>query len=109
MPTFNFPDPKNVKIAVMGDIMIDHFINGSCVRISPEAPVQIVDVKSDTYTLGGAGNVLENLHAFGCTGSIISITGDDDYRAIVETELKDIVPGFVYLAKDANLRTTVKS
>lgn len=109
MPTFNFPDPKNVKIAVMGDIMIDHYINGSCDRISPEAPVQIVDVKSDTYTLGGAGNVLENLHAFGCTGSIISITGDDDYRAIVESELKDMLPGGVYLAKDAKRRTTVKS
>lgn len=109
MPTFNFPDPKSVKIAVMGDIMIDHYINGSCDRISPEAPVQIVDVRSDTYTLGGAGNVLENLHAFGCTGSIISITGDDDYRAIVESELKAMVPGFVYLAKDAKRRTTVKS
>ncbi len=93
----------------MGDIMIDHYINGSCDRISPEAPVQIVDVKSDTYTLGGAGNVLENLHAFGCTGSIISITGDDDYRTIVETELEAINPGFIYLARDTKRRTTVKS
>ncbi|GAA4096871.1 bifunctional ADP-heptose synthase [Mucilaginibacter panaciglaebae] len=109
MPTFNFPYPKEVRIAVMGDIMIDHYINGSCDRISPEAPVQIVDVKSDTYTLGGAGNVLENLHAFGCTGSIISITGDDDYRTVVEAELDAITPGFIYLAKDANRRTTVKS
>jgi rfaE bifunctional protein kinase chain/domain len=109
MPAFNFPNPKNVKIAVMGDIMIDHYINGSCDRISPEAPVQIVDVKSDTYTLGGAGNVLENLHAFGCTGSIISITGDDDYRIIVETEVNAITPGFAYLAKDSKRRTSVKS
>jgi rfaE bifunctional protein kinase chain/domain len=108
MPAFNFSDPKKIRIAVMGDIMIDHYINGSCDRISPEAPVQIVDVKNDTYTLGGAGNVLENLHAFGCTGSIISITGDDEYRAIIEAEL-DAVTGFVYLAKDAKRRTTVKS
>ncbi|HEY9535708.1 MAG TPA: bifunctional ADP-heptose synthase [Mucilaginibacter sp.] len=109
MPTFNFPDPKKIRIAVMGDIMIDHYINGSCNRISPEAPVQIVDVKSDTYTLGGAGNVLENLHAFGCTGSIISITGDDDYRTIIEAELNALTTGFVCLAKDVNRRTTVKS
>lgn len=109
MPKFNFPDPEKIRIAVMGDIMIDHYINGSCDRISPEAPVQIVEVKSDTYTLGGAGNVLENLHAFGCTGSIISITGDDDYRSIIEAELNPITTGFVCLAKDANRRTTVKS
>lgn len=93
----------------MGDIMIDHYINGSCDRISPEAPVQIVDVKHDTYTLGGAGNVLENLHAFGCTASIISITGDDEYRTIVETELETVTQGFIYLAKDETRRTTVKS
>jgi len=109
MPIFNFPDPDKIRIAVMGDIMIDHYINGSCDRISPEAPVQIVDVKHDTYTLGGAGNVLENLHAFGCTASIISITGDDEYRTIVETELETVTQGFIYLAKDETRRTTVKS
>jgi bifunctional ADP-heptose synthase (sugar kinase/adenylyltransferase) len=54
-------------------MMLDHYINGSCDRISPEAPVQIVDVSAETYSLGGAGNVLKNLQAFGCKGSMISI------------------------------------
>ena len=50
----------------MGDIMIDHYIYGTCDRISPEAPVQVVDVFKEDHTLGGAGNVLRNLNAFGC-------------------------------------------
>ncbi|RYY08307.1 MAG: hypothetical protein EOP43_00305 [Sphingobacteriaceae bacterium] len=54
------------KILVIGDIMLDHYIYGDCSRISPEAPVQVVDVKTDQYTLGGAGNVLKNLKAFAC-------------------------------------------
>ncbi|NNU34550.1 hypothetical protein HK413_11405 [Mucilaginibacter sp. S1162] len=78
MSFFNFQTDKKVKICVIGDMMLDHYINGSCDRISPEAPVQIVDVSGETYSLGGAGNVLKNLQAFGCEGSIISISGNDD-------------------------------
>ncbi|MBF0924452.1 MAG: bifunctional heptose 7-phosphate kinase/heptose 1-phosphate adenyltransferase, partial [Campylobacter concisus] len=52
---------KRVKILVVGDLMLDHYIWGSCERISPEAPVQVVKINNETYTLGGAGNVVRNL------------------------------------------------
>ncbi len=89
--------------------MLDHYINGSCERISPEAPVQIVDVSGETYSLGGAGNVLKNLQAFGCKGSVISISGNDDSSQIVAAELQKINPDFYYLIKDEQRRTTIKT
>jgi D-beta-D-heptose 7-phosphate kinase/D-beta-D-heptose 1-phosphate adenosyltransferase len=64
MPVFKFPENKPVNICVIGDMMLDHYINGSCDRISPEAPVQVVDVSGEVYSLGGAGNVLKNLQAY---------------------------------------------
>jgi len=54
---------KNAKpnILVIGDLMIDHYLWGDAERISPEAPVQIVDIARETSVLGGAGNVVNNL------------------------------------------------
>ncbi|MEO1937557.1 MAG: bifunctional heptose 7-phosphate kinase/heptose 1-phosphate adenyltransferase, partial [Sulfurimonas sp.] len=49
------------NILVVGDLMIDHYLWGSCERISPEAPVQVVDINKETTVLGGAGNVINNL------------------------------------------------
>ena len=56
---------KSPKLLVIGDLMIDHYLWGSCDRISPEAPVQVVNVKSESAVLGGAGNVINNLNALG--------------------------------------------
>jgi len=58
------------KILVLGDLMIDHYLWGSCERISPEAPVQVVDVAKETTVLGGAGNVINNLKALGADVSV---------------------------------------
>ena len=52
---------KNSKILVIGDLMIDDYLWGSSSRISPEAPVQVIDISSNSSTLGGAGNVINNL------------------------------------------------
>ena len=70
---------KNFKpnILVVGDLMIDHYLWGSCERISPEAPVQVVDISKETTVLGGAGNVVNNLVALGATVSVSSVIGDD--------------------------------
>lgn len=89
--------------------MLDHYISGSCDRISPEAPVQVVDVVSDVYSLGGAGNVLKNLQAFGCQGSLISLSGNDDNNRIVAEELEKITPSFYHLGLDNKRRTTIKT
>ena len=109
MPLFKFQENKKVRICVIGDMMLDHYINGSCERISPEAPVQIVDVIGEIYSLGGAGNVLKNLKAFGCDASIISLSGNDDDNLVVINELEKINPVFYQLVKDGDRRTTIKS
>ena len=67
---------KNPKLLVVGDLMIDHYLWGSCERISPEAPVQVVNVDSESMVLGGAGNVINNLKALGAEVDVISIIGD---------------------------------
>ncbi len=74
---------KNFKglhphILVVGDLMIDHYLWGSCERISPEAPVQVVDIAKETTVLGGAGNVINNLVTLGAKVSVSSVIGDDD-------------------------------
>ncbi len=65
------------KILVVGDLMIDHYLWGSCNRISPEAPVQVVDIGDETTVLGGAGNVINNLYALGGEISVASVIGND--------------------------------
>ena len=66
------------NILVVGDLMIDHYLWGSCERISPEAPVQVVDIAKETSVLGGAGNVINNLVALGADVSVCSVIGSDD-------------------------------
>ncbi len=65
------------NILVVGDLIIDHYLWGSCERISPEAPVQVVDVAKETTVLGGAGNVVNNLKALGASVSVAGVIGND--------------------------------
>lgn len=67
----------NPNILVIGDLMIDHYLWGECSRISPEAPVQVIDVKNETKRLGGAGNVLNNLVSLNANVGLVSVIGDD--------------------------------
>ena len=66
------------KILVIGDLMIDHYLWGECDRISPEAPVAVVDIRSENKRLGGAGNVMANLKALDCDVGVMSVVGDDE-------------------------------
>lgn len=100
---------KRLKILVIGDIMLDHYIYGDCSRISPEAPVQVVDVKGDEHTLGGAGNVLKNLKAFDCDSYIISAVGDDEQAKTISFELAKIGVSTNGIFYDDKRCTTVKS
>ena len=65
------------NIVVLGDLMLDEFIWGEVRRISPEAPVPVVEVKRESWHLGGAGNVVSNLLALGAKASPIGLIGDD--------------------------------
>jgi D-beta-D-heptose 7-phosphate kinase/D-beta-D-heptose 1-phosphate adenosyltransferase len=82
---------KKPKIAVIGDLMIDEYIWGSCERISPEAPVQVVSVNKESAVLGGAGNVLSNLCALEAKVSIYSVIGDDNNAPLLQN-LIDALP-----------------
>lgn len=105
----NYKMDKNANILIIGDIMLDHYIYGNCNRISPEAPVQVVEVNRDVYTLGGAGNVLQNLLAFNCYTNIISVVGDDDDAQLVIDQLKEEGITNQILIRDQRRCTTVKS
>lgn len=65
------------NIVVLGDLMLDEFIWGEVRRISPEAPVPVVEVKRESWHLGGAGNVVSNLLALGAQASPIGLIGND--------------------------------
>lgn len=68
----------NPRILVIGDLMIDHYIWAKCDRISPEAPVQIAEVKDENNRLGGACNVGNNLVSLGAKVSMCGVIGNDD-------------------------------
>jgi D-glycero-beta-D-manno-heptose-7-phosphate kinase len=65
------------KILVLGDLMLDRYVWGRVERISPEAPVPVVEIEKETFALGGAGNVAANLRALGAQPVLISVVGDD--------------------------------
>jgi D-beta-D-heptose 7-phosphate kinase/D-beta-D-heptose 1-phosphate adenosyltransferase len=67
-----------VRILVIGDLMLDHYIWGDATRISPEAPVPVVKVERDSFTAGGAANVALNLGALGVQVDLVGTTGTDD-------------------------------
>ena len=66
------------RVVCVGDVMLDHFIRGRVERISPEAPVPVLHIEEDEKRLGGAGNVLRNLHALGAATCFVSVTGHDN-------------------------------
>lgn len=69
---------KDIKVAVVGDVMLDTYWWGNVERISPEAPVPVVSMNSKEYRIGGAGNVALNLAALGAQTSIFSVIGTDE-------------------------------
>ena len=76
-------------VAVFGDVMLDEFVWGDVTRISPEAPVPVVDIRRESVHLGGAANVLANLRALGVRASVVGVVGADRAGERVRTELRD--------------------
>jgi len=65
------------RVAVLGDCMLDRYLWGSVERISPEAPVPVVEIERESYALGGAGNVAANLRTLGAEPLLLGVVGDD--------------------------------
>ena len=88
---------KSPKILVIGDLMIDHYLWGSCERISPEAPVQVINVGEESISLGGAGNVINNLNALGAHVDVISVIGNCETSGKLKALLANIKVNTKYL------------
>jgi len=97
------------RILVAGDLMIDEYLWGEVERISPEAPVQVVSVARDTATLGGAGNVVNNLVALGAKVSVASVIGAGDNAALLLKLFTDLGVDTEGLVQDPNRPTTKKT
>ncbi|MCD4742381.1 MAG: D-glycero-beta-D-manno-heptose-7-phosphate kinase [Desulfobacteraceae bacterium] len=79
---------KNLKVLVLGDLMIDEYVWGNVNRISPEAPVPVVSVNNTSFTLGGAGNVVNNLISMGASVSVAGTAGTGKTGNILTEKLK---------------------
>ncbi len=97
------------NILVVGDLMIDHYLWGSCERISPEAPVQVVDVAKETTVLGGAGNVVNNLKALGASVSVAGVIGNDANGDELRAMLRSIAVDDSKLMVQYGRKTSKKS
>jgi D-beta-D-heptose 7-phosphate kinase / D-beta-D-heptose 1-phosphate adenosyltransferase len=100
---------KTPKILVVGDLMIDHYLWGSSKRISPEAPVPVVNIESESTVLGGAGNVINNLFALGALVDVISVIGDCEISNELKVLLEDIQINTQYLITQKNRVVSKKS
>ena len=97
------------RILVIGDVMIDEYLWGEVERISPEAPVQVVSLVRDSSTLGGAGNVVNNLVALGAKISVASVIGTGDNASLLLKLFNDLGVDTTGLIQDANRPTTKKT
>jgi D-beta-D-heptose 7-phosphate kinase/D-beta-D-heptose 1-phosphate adenosyltransferase len=100
---------KSPKVLVIGDLIVDQYLWGNSSRISPEAPVQIVNINSQDSLLGGAGNVVNNLKSLGAKVDIISVIGDCDNANELKKLLKDIKVSYKYIFTQKNRITSKKS
>ncbi len=78
------------RIMVIGDIIVDHFIWGTVSRISPEAPVPVVNVTKEEMLLGGGANVLHNIYALGGQAMLCGIVGEDEMGARLRQLLDEL-------------------
>ncbi len=97
------------RIIVLGDLMLDEFVFGRVRRISPEAPVPVVEVDKQTLALGGAGNVVSNLVALGAMALPLGVVGDDTDAERLRAAFTKLGVPVAGLIVDATRPTTLKT
>jgi D-beta-D-heptose 7-phosphate kinase/D-beta-D-heptose 1-phosphate adenosyltransferase len=100
---------RRARVLVLGDVMLDEFLWGNVARISPEAPVPVVEVQRQTYHLGGAGNVAGNVRALGGQAVVAGVVGDDPAAETVRKALRAAGVESALMVADAGRPTTVKT
>jgi rfaE bifunctional protein kinase chain/domain len=102
---------RDRSIVVLGDVMLDEFIWGDVSRISPEAPVPVVDIKRESTHLGGAANVLANVVALGGNACVIGVAGNDyaGDRIRLSVKEKSTAQRDEFLIAEDSRPTTIKT
>jgi rfaE bifunctional protein kinase chain/domain len=95
-------------VAIIGDVMLDHFLIGRADRISPEAPVPIVRLEREEYRLGGAANVAANIASLGGLPKLAGVVGPDDAARLLKAALSQAGISGAFIAADQHRRTTEK-
>lgn len=97
------------RVLILGDIMLDEYMYGSVDRISPEAPVPVVDVTSSKILLGGAANVAANICSLGGEALLIGVVGEDEAAIKISQLLKSKNISDKLLVTDITRRSTIKT
>ncbi len=97
------------RVAVLGDCMLDRYLWGSVERISPEAPVPVVEIERESHALGGAGNVAANLRALGAEPLLLGAVGEDEDGARLRDAYARAGLDLRGVVTDAGRPTTVKT
>lgn len=100
---------ENKRILVIGDVMIDSYLNGKVARISPEAPVPIVNLEHQEDRLGGAGNVALNLVALGAKPILCTVIGNDSQSELLRRLLHENNVSAEGIVASSSRKTTVKT
>lgn len=100
---------RDVRVLVVGDLMLDRYISGAVDRISPEAPVPVVRVEEERYAVGGAGNVAANVVALGARCDVVGLVGDDEGGRLLREALAETGVRVDGLVGSQERPTTVKT
>jgi D-beta-D-heptose 7-phosphate kinase/D-beta-D-heptose 1-phosphate adenosyltransferase len=100
---------RGVRVLVLGDVMLDEFLWGKVARISPEAPVPVVEVTSQSFHLGGAANVAGNLRALGGAAVLCGVVGEDSAADRLRQALRQMGVEAHLAVADSGRPTTVKT
>ncbi|HXP02951.1 MAG TPA: PfkB family carbohydrate kinase [Stellaceae bacterium] len=100
---------RAARVLCVGDVMLDHYVYGQSDRLSPEAPVPVLAIDSETHNLGGAGNVLRNLAALGAGMSFVSVVGNDAAGREVQNLLAELDGAEIHVLVQPQRVTTVKT
>lgn len=100
---------STIRVLVIGDVMLDQYLIGRVSRISPEAPVPVVDVQSEDFFPGGASNVARNLRSLRAKVSVLGLVGTDSTGRTLEKKLNDQGIETSGLLRDPSRPTTLKA
>ena len=100
---------SKLRLVVVGDVMLDRFIWGNVTRISPEAPVPVVEVTRESVYPGGAANVARNITPFGSKVELIGLVGSDSEGEVLAGALEENHIGIDHLLVERNFSTITKT